>query len=247
MIRRRITQHIKDQNWTAIGIDFVIVVAGVFLGIQLGNWNQEASLDREKARYLQQLSADFQVAEDTLEDQIASYRRYLAATGKALDIKRSKAPVAEEEALDAFLTFGSGRIPPDSPATLQELISSGKVDLIDDFELRTKLMQTHAKFETMARIFDLIRLRLNRVQTPIYAHIEYSSDVEIEPRLLGDPARPRKADSIDIAGLRADPEVETLLEIFLNSHRNMLELELSALEQVSQLNEMLAAEIEEGS
>ncbi|MEL7519876.1 MAG: hypothetical protein AAFN48_13085, partial [Pseudomonadota bacterium] len=77
--------------------------------------------------------------------------------------------------------------------------------------------------------------------------IEYSSDVEIEPRLLGDPARPRKADSIDIAGLRADPEVETLLEIFLNSHRNMLELELSALEQVSQLNEMLAAEIEEGS
>ncbi|MEL7219488.1 MAG: hypothetical protein AAGK01_13805 [Pseudomonadota bacterium] len=247
MIRRRITQHIKDQNWTAIGIDFVIVVAGVFLGIQLGNWNQQASLDREKARYLQQLSTDFQVAEDTLEDQIADYRQYLAATRKALDIKRSKARVTEEEALDAFLTFGSGRIPPGSPPTLQELISSGKVDLIDDFELRNELMQTHAKFETMARIFDLVRIRANRVQTPIYAHIEYNSDVEISPKQLGDPTRSRKANSIDIAGLRADPEVETALEIFLNSHRNMLELELSALEQVSQLNEMLAAEIEEGS
>ncbi|MEM6585757.1 MAG: hypothetical protein AAF692_08380, partial [Pseudomonadota bacterium] len=166
---RRITQHIKDQNWTAIGIDFVIVVAGVFLGIQLGNWNQQASLNQEKARYLQQLSADFQTTEETLEDQIASYRQYLAATGKALDIARSKAPVDEEEALDAFLTFGSGRIPPVSPPTLQELISSGKVDLIDDFELRAELMQTHSKIETMARIFDLIRMRQNRVQTPIYA------------------------------------------------------------------------------
>ncbi len=40
MILRRITQHVRDQNWTAIGIDLVIVILGVFLGIQLGNWNE---------------------------------------------------------------------------------------------------------------------------------------------------------------------------------------------------------------
>jgi hypothetical protein len=39
MILSRIAQHVREQNWTAIGIDFVIVVLGVFLGIQLGNWN----------------------------------------------------------------------------------------------------------------------------------------------------------------------------------------------------------------
>lgn len=39
MILRRITQYVRDQNWTAIAIDFVIVVTGVFLGIQIGNWN----------------------------------------------------------------------------------------------------------------------------------------------------------------------------------------------------------------
>ncbi|XUU61248.1 hypothetical protein ACRAQ6_02960 [Erythrobacter sp. HA6-11] len=39
MILRRITQHVRDQNWAAIAIDFVIVVTGVFLGIQIGNWN----------------------------------------------------------------------------------------------------------------------------------------------------------------------------------------------------------------
>ncbi len=39
MLLRRITQHVKEQNWTAIAIDFVIVVVGVFIGIQVSNWN----------------------------------------------------------------------------------------------------------------------------------------------------------------------------------------------------------------
>ena len=39
MLLRRISEHVKDQNWTAIALDFVIVVIGVFMGIQLGSWN----------------------------------------------------------------------------------------------------------------------------------------------------------------------------------------------------------------
>ncbi len=33
MIPRRLAQNLKEQNWTAIGIDFVIVGLGVFVGI----------------------------------------------------------------------------------------------------------------------------------------------------------------------------------------------------------------------
>lgn len=40
MLLRRITKHVKDQNWFAVGIDFVIVVIGVFIGIQVANWNE---------------------------------------------------------------------------------------------------------------------------------------------------------------------------------------------------------------
>ena len=47
MLLRRITEHLKAQNWFAI--DFVIVVLGVFVGIQVSNWNearQEAARQR---------------------------------------------------------------------------------------------------------------------------------------------------------------------------------------------------------
>lgn len=31
MLLRRITQHVKDQNWFAVGLDFLIVVVSVFI------------------------------------------------------------------------------------------------------------------------------------------------------------------------------------------------------------------------
>ena len=43
MLLRRITQHVKDQNWIAVGIDLVIVVVGVFIGVQAANWNENQS------------------------------------------------------------------------------------------------------------------------------------------------------------------------------------------------------------
>ncbi len=51
MILRRVTQHVREQNWTAIGIDFVIVVVGVFIGIQFSNWN-DAHAERARERLL---------------------------------------------------------------------------------------------------------------------------------------------------------------------------------------------------
>jgi hypothetical protein len=39
MLLRTLTRHIEDQNWFAVGIDFVIVIVGVFIGIQVANWN----------------------------------------------------------------------------------------------------------------------------------------------------------------------------------------------------------------
>ncbi len=47
MILRRVIENIREQSWTAIAIDFVIVVVGVFLGIQGSNWN---TAQAEKAR-----------------------------------------------------------------------------------------------------------------------------------------------------------------------------------------------------
>jgi hypothetical protein len=51
MLLRRVIEHVREQNWTAVGIDFVIVVVGVFVGIQVSNWN-ESRAERARERLL---------------------------------------------------------------------------------------------------------------------------------------------------------------------------------------------------
>jgi hypothetical protein len=48
MIMRRISRRLRQQDWLAVGIEFALVVAGVFLGIQVANWN-----DSRKERALE--------------------------------------------------------------------------------------------------------------------------------------------------------------------------------------------------
>jgi len=62
MILRRITEHVRAQNWFAVGIDFLIVVVGVFVGLQVSNWNDarvETELEQEVlASVLQDIRSD---------------------------------------------------------------------------------------------------------------------------------------------------------------------------------------------
>lgn len=62
MLFRRISQHVKDQNWTAIWIDFLIVVVGVFVGLQVSNWNETSRGAEKEAVILEQLHSEFTAA-----------------------------------------------------------------------------------------------------------------------------------------------------------------------------------------
>ena len=55
MLLRRITKHVTDQNWFAVFLDFVIVVVGVFIGIQVANWNEERQQKQTTKHYIERL------------------------------------------------------------------------------------------------------------------------------------------------------------------------------------------------
>lgn len=85
MILSRVIEHVKKQHWTAVFLDFIIVVFGVFLGIQLGNWNEARSHHAEERAFLAQMRDEISDSLDVLHDQslfvdevIASGRRALA-------------------------------------------------------------------------------------------------------------------------------------------------------------------------
>lgn len=55
MILRRITQHVKDQNWFAVALDFLIVVFGIWVALMVGDW----TADQQKRSDLARAQRDF--------------------------------------------------------------------------------------------------------------------------------------------------------------------------------------------
>lgn len=58
MITGRIARHIKAQNWTAVLLDLLIVILGVFIGLQVSNWNNERQSDVRSQQVIVQLKSD---------------------------------------------------------------------------------------------------------------------------------------------------------------------------------------------
>lgn len=55
MIFRRIKAHVEKENWFAVFIDFAIVVFGVFIGIQVANWNEARAANQREQILLVEL------------------------------------------------------------------------------------------------------------------------------------------------------------------------------------------------
>ncbi|PHS21098.1 MAG: hypothetical protein COA84_16145, partial [Robiginitomaculum sp.] len=70
MILRRVIKHFRQQEWTAIFLDFLIVVVGVFVGLQA----QQFAVDREnrqsEAIYLKRLHAEVLQTLQLREDNV---------------------------------------------------------------------------------------------------------------------------------------------------------------------------------
>ena len=80
MMLRRLMVHIKDQNWLAVWLDFLIVVLGVFIGVQVSNWNNDREVAIRQQEILTEMIADLQADMAELEDvQRYNEMRYSAA------------------------------------------------------------------------------------------------------------------------------------------------------------------------
>lgn len=140
MIIKRIVEQMKQQRWNSVFIELIIVVLGVFIGIQASNWNA-AQADRKKgeefaARLLQDLRRDLVGR----ERMIAYYRAVQESAGKAAVLLES--PALDPKALvvnayrateyNYYLTMR---------ATWDELVSSGDIGIlpsnIDENEIST--------------------------------------------------------------------------------------------------------------
>ena len=134
MLLRRVTAHVRDQNWFAVSLDFLIVVVGVFIGIQVANWN-EAQVDNRLGRYyLSRLVVDLTAELNVSTSTAAYYRQVLDSVERTETLLLQQRPDGKALIAAAYrATEVSGLAM--ATATWDQIVSSGHVGLLRDSSL----------------------------------------------------------------------------------------------------------------
>jgi hypothetical protein len=153
MIRRRVIEQVREQQWIAVGIELAIVVLGVFIGLQASNWNQERVSARQGAVFAERLRADLR-HEDWVYQLLIDYnRQVLKSADEAVSALEGKATPSDEALLVSAYRATQYKQPLRRRSTYDELISTGTIGLILDEKLRDTAMRLYnlPTMDAMAR------------------------------------------------------------------------------------------------
>jgi len=154
MILRRVIGHFRRQEWTAIAIDFVIVVVGVFVGIQVANWNEREADKRLGRAYAERLTSDLGkdlVARRALADYYGAVLESVERTNALLADSRSD---AQELVVSAYRA-SEINYAPQTRATWDEIVSSGDTGLLPRAALEAGVTDYYAG-DTARLVFDSV-------------------------------------------------------------------------------------------
>jgi hypothetical protein len=133
----------KKQHWSGVFIELVIVVAGVFIGLQVNNWNQARADARLGQDYAKRLTHDLQENLTGLRAQIAYYSAVLEGVQKTDELLRTADPDPRALVINAYRATEINYIAP-VRATWDQIVSSGHLGLLPVGAVESGLSQYYA-------------------------------------------------------------------------------------------------------
>ncbi|CAN5636316.1 hypothetical protein BH23GEM3_BH23GEM3_02680 [soil metagenome] len=136
MLLRSVVKHVREQNWFAVGLDFFIVVVGVFIGLQVSNWNEARSAEQRRDQVKAILITDLRDATEVQDKVIfLPIQQGLADWQTAFERGEQPPPYS-------FRLHGSDT-PPDTWGTLQQEQLSRTFDPVTLFDLGYYYSELH--------------------------------------------------------------------------------------------------------
>ena len=141
MILSRIIHHLKTQNWTAVGLEFLIVILGVVIGFQVTEWNTQRQAIARAELLTTRLIEDLRNEQWRVEGNAIYYAQVSDNAQRAIDALEGRRSVDDEtlviEAFRATQIFSF----PVIRTTYEELVATGTINLIADQALMTAAVE----------------------------------------------------------------------------------------------------------
>lgn len=150
MLFRRIKAHVEKENWFAVGVDFCIVVVGVFIGLQVANWNEARAIAITDAELIGRLSHDLQGMRQDYAQNEPTVRRIHGGWINAFRALET-CTVTPEHRLSinyALAQYQRGFGLPIQKSAFDEMKSVGAFSRIGNVELQNQISTLYSILET---------------------------------------------------------------------------------------------------
>jgi len=220
MIFRRIKAHIEKENWFAVGIDFCIVVIGVFIGIQVANWNASQFERREETAIIERLQSDFARIKADADLSLAFHARMNEDVRFVLRSLRSGELKDEDvPAFERVLFLGTAfQTSADRAGSFTELMSSGRSNILRDRDLLHALVDYEDFLDRFA-VATNYYIENSLLVTPAFRRpIEYDIDLQLTDDFFVLVDQGERYVSYDFEALASDPAFYNAVEELLFVH-----------------------------
>ena len=197
MLLRRFTKHITDQNWFAVVLDVIVVVVGIFLGMQVTEWNENRKNHIDAKDFISRIHNEVLAVEQT-SSRVRERRLNLISplnNAAVIIFDKNKSGILTDDHCLALGTSHYFNIAISDLPSFVELMSAGRVAILEDHQLRTALIELQ---QTLGMLKETIQ------DSNISAHnlpIDHPNLVKSEPyydEALGEMQGQYKCDLIEM-------------------------------------------------
>lgn len=138
MILSRIASALKAQQWTTVLIEFILVVTGVLVALQLNNWNEARLAGVQESAFMNRLGLDVDTARDELDDFIELRVERMHVLHSISDMyfgTEGQRPLTQLECNYLSNAHIISYPPGGDVPSLSEAFDGGRIDLLRDEEL----------------------------------------------------------------------------------------------------------------
>jgi hypothetical protein len=215
----RIADHIRTQNWTAIGIDFLIVVLGVFVGLQVANWNDERRTQQREAEFIARLQVDFERIDARLTEDGERWDRNLESSKRLLsDLAAWRLQGTWPRDVTAMLfdlnNITSTRTAAPRAATYVEMQSAAQLGILRDARLRDALRDYDVLANRAAGLHATLVQRTEPFRTHVVSHLTFDTGLTreaLKQQVASGATRADYFNDVDLDALAADPTSDVAL------------------------------------
>ena len=148
MILKRLFKNVADENWSVVLLEIVVVVVGIFLGLQATNWSEERKSIAEGYYYLDLLERQLDAQIKVIESDIASLNDRIDKIRSARELLYAKSWSEDEYAQfkTEHVAVYSSPNDPRRPSALRLLLDSGKIDLVESRALQEMIFSLDSAY-----------------------------------------------------------------------------------------------------